>query len=128
MPTADDQDTAKDAGREANAALFSILRDRHREMADHHRQGAEREAAAVDAVDRMEAAHAGRAMTAAERRRLLRSLGMTPICGTAAIWPPCANWRVARTASCGCWRSTASRPASGQGGGRCGPLLAAARR
>jgi hypothetical protein len=69
MPTADDREAARTSGREANAALFATLRDKHRALADLHRQGAERETAAGEAVDRLEASHAD--------RRFLRSLGVT---------------------------------------------------
>ena len=77
MPTAEDRDASKDAGWEVNAALFSMLRDKHRGLADLHRREAERETAAAEAVDRLEAAYASRPMTQAEMRRLLKSIGWT---------------------------------------------------
>jgi hypothetical protein len=77
IPTAEDQEAARTSGREANAALFATLRDKHRAMADLHRREAERETAAGEAVDRLEAAHASRPMTRAEMRRFLKSLGVT---------------------------------------------------
>jgi len=77
IPTAEDQEAAQNAGREANANLFATLRDKHRGLAEVHRQAAEREAAAAEAVDGVEDAHASRPMTPAEARRFLKSLGLT---------------------------------------------------
>jgi hypothetical protein len=77
IPTAEDQEAARNSGRQANAALFATLRDKHRGLADVYHQGAEREAAAAEAVDGLEAAYVSRPMTQAEMRRFLKSLGMT---------------------------------------------------
>jgi hypothetical protein len=77
IPTAEDQEAARAAGREANAPLFAVLRDKHRALADVHRREAERQAAAAEAVDGMEAAHASRPMTPADARRFLRQIGWT---------------------------------------------------
>lgn len=77
IPTAEDHEAARNAGLEANAGLFAVLRDKHRSLAEVHRQGAEQETAAAEAVDGLEAAHASRPMTRAAMRRLLKSLGMT---------------------------------------------------
>ena len=38
IPTAEDQEAARTSGREANAALFATLRDKHRALADLHRR------------------------------------------------------------------------------------------
>jgi len=77
MPTAEDQETARNAGRAANAGLFAALRDKHRDLAELHRREAVREAAAAEAVDRLEAAYASRPMTRADMRPFLMSGGMT---------------------------------------------------
>ena len=77
MPTAEELEAARNAGRVANATLFATLRDRHRDLADVHRRQAEREGAAAEAVDGLEAAYARRPMTRAEMRRFLKSIGMT---------------------------------------------------
>jgi hypothetical protein len=77
IPTVEDQEAARNAGRDANAALFAILRDKHRAMAEHHRFGVEQETAAAEAIDGLEGAHAARPMSRAETLRMLRSLGMT---------------------------------------------------
>jgi hypothetical protein len=68
---------ARSAGRDANAGLSAALRDKHRDLAEVYRQGAKREAAAAEAVNSLEDAHASRPMTAPEVRRLLKSVGMT---------------------------------------------------
>jgi hypothetical protein len=77
IPTAEDQQAARNSGREANAALFSVFRDKHRGLADVYRKGAEQETAAAEAVDGLEAAYASRPMTRAEQRRFVKSTGMT---------------------------------------------------
>jgi hypothetical protein len=77
IPTPEDQTAARSAGREANAAFFAVLRDKHRGLADVHRRGVEQETAAAEAVDELEAAHAVRPMTPAEMRRFLKALGIT---------------------------------------------------
>jgi hypothetical protein len=77
MPTAEDQEAARNGGRKANAGLFAALRDKHRDLADAYRKGAEQEAGAAEAVDAVEDAYASRAMTRAEMRRFLKSIGMT---------------------------------------------------
>ena len=77
MPTAEDQATARNAGREANAGLFAMLRDKHRGLADVYRRGAEQQTAATEAVDGLDTAHASRPMTRAQMRRFLMSVGMT---------------------------------------------------
>lgn len=77
IPTVEDQEAARNAGRDANAALFATLRDRHHDLAEHHRRMAEREAAAATAVDALEAAYVSKPMTEAEMRRFLRSIGVT---------------------------------------------------
>src|SRR5689334_14108025 len=51
MPTREDAEAAKNAGREANAALFSILRDKHRALDDAHRHEAERQNTIAGAID-----------------------------------------------------------------------------
>jgi hypothetical protein len=75
MPTAEDQEAAKNAGREANATIFSALRDKHQGLADTHRRAAENEAAAAAAVNTLEDAYASRPMTRAELVRFLKSIG-----------------------------------------------------
>jgi hypothetical protein len=77
IPTAEDQEAARNSGREANAALFAMLRDKHRGLADAYRRGAEQETAAAEAVDGLEAAYASRPLTRAEQRRFMKSIGMT---------------------------------------------------
>jgi hypothetical protein len=77
IPTAEDQEAARTSGREANAALFATLRDKHRALADLHRREAERETAAGDAVDQLEGSYASRPMTRAEMRRFLKSIGVS---------------------------------------------------
>jgi hypothetical protein len=77
IPTTEDQEAAKNSGKEANAALFAMLRDKHRALADVHRRGVEQETAAAEAVDCLEAAYASRPMTQLEVRRFLKSLGIT---------------------------------------------------
>jgi hypothetical protein len=76
IPTAEDQEAAKKSGREANAALSAILRDKHRALADVHRRGVDQETAAADAVDGLESAYASRPMTRVEMRRFFKSIGM----------------------------------------------------
>ena len=56
MPTPEDQQAARNSGREANAVLFSVFRDKHRGLADAYRRGAEQETAAAEAIDGLEAA------------------------------------------------------------------------
>jgi len=77
IPTAEDQEATKNSGKEANAALFAMLRDKHRARADAHRRGIEQETAAAKAVDGLEAAYASRTMTQLDVRRFLKSLGIT---------------------------------------------------
>jgi hypothetical protein len=77
IPTADEQEAARNAGREANSGLFAALRDKHRGLADVYRREAERESAAAEAINGLEAAHARRPMTRADMRRFLKSIGMT---------------------------------------------------
>jgi hypothetical protein len=77
IPTVEDQEAARNSGREANATLFAVLRDKHRGLADVYRRGAEQETAAAEAVDGLETAHASRPMTRAEMRRFLKSIGWT---------------------------------------------------
>jgi hypothetical protein len=77
IPTAEDQEAVRAGGREANAPLFGVLRDKHRALADVYRREAERQAATAEAVDGLEAAHASRPMTPADARRFLRQIGWT---------------------------------------------------
>jgi hypothetical protein len=78
IPTAEDQEAARSSGRVANAAWCAILREKHRGLAEAYRQGAEREAAAAEAVDGLESAYASRPMTPAAIRGFLKSMGVTP--------------------------------------------------
>jgi hypothetical protein len=77
IPTAEDQEAARNSGREANAALFAALRDKHRALADAYSRESAQQTAAAEAVNGLEAAHASRPMTRAETRRFLKSIGMT---------------------------------------------------
>jgi hypothetical protein len=70
MPTVEDQEVAANAGREANAGLLAVLKDKHRDLAEHHRRAAETETAAAAAVDGLEDAYADRPLTLAEAQRL----------------------------------------------------------
>lgn len=77
IPTTEDQEAARSIGRESNAAFFASLRDKHRALADNHRREAERETAAAETVDGLEATYASRPMTHADMRRFLRAMGWT---------------------------------------------------
>lgn len=77
IPTAEDQEAARNAGREANAALFAALRDKHRGLADLYRRETEKQTAAAEAVDGLETAYASRPMKQVEMRRFLKLIGWT---------------------------------------------------
>jgi hypothetical protein len=65
IPTVEDQEAAKNSGREPNGAFFAVLRDKHRGLADVYRRGAEQATAAAEAVDGLEWGKSSRTALAA---------------------------------------------------------------
>jgi hypothetical protein len=79
MPTVEDQEAPKAAGREANAGFFGALRKMHRDEAKLYKDASEKMAEAAGAVDAVENANANRVMTHDDYRKFLQEAGFSNV-------------------------------------------------